>query len=223
MPCLILIAVLVLTALVDFIVISRPTLGVDAGIDAATRTARVRNILMVSTDGFLLHLSVVLQSLFATSSLRTGMTAGSAGSIEFGTSLAAIGPAFQVASLISFILGMIVSLTDSGPPLVDQMEDQIRGLITTGLLPADQRLPFVRQLASDLEVAPCAVAKAYRTLENEGFHVTRIGSGTLVSADASATPRDVLTAAKKLVQASQREGASIDEVIRVLREVWPDA
>lgn len=117
---------------------------------------------------------------------------------------------------------MIITLTDSGPPLVDQIGDQIRGLITTGLLPADQRLPSVRQLASDLGVAPGTVAKAYRTLENEGFLVTRIGSGTRVSADASATPRDVLAAATKLVQASQREGANIDEVIRVLRAVWPD-
>lgn len=110
-PCLILIAVLVLTALIGTIVISRPALGVDAGIDSAIRAARVRNILMVSTGGLLLHLSAVLQSLSATSSLRTGMAAGPAGLIEFGTSFAAIGPALQVASLISYILGLALWLS----------------------------------------------------------------------------------------------------------------
>lgn len=106
MPCLILIAFLALTTLIGLTVISRPALAVDAESDAAMRTARIRNILMVGTGGLLLHLSVVLQSLFATSSLRTGMTGGSAGWIEFGTSFAAIGPAFQVTSLMSFILGL---------------------------------------------------------------------------------------------------------------------
>ncbi|WP_306770321.1 GntR family transcriptional regulator [Microbacterium sp. 18062] len=117
---------------------------------------------------------------------------------------------------------MIITLADSGVPLVDQIQDQIRGLITTGLLSADQRLPSVRQLASDLGVAPGTVAKAYRSLESEGFLVTRIGSGTRVSASASATPREVLAAATRLAAASRRESVGLDEAIRVLRAIWPD-
>lgn len=117
---------------------------------------------------------------------------------------------------------MIITLTESGAPLVDQIKDQILGLITTGLLSTDQRLPSVRQLASDLRVAPGTVAKAYRTLESDGFLVTRIGSGTRVSPNASATPRDVLSAATQLVKASKRQAVDLDEAIRVLRAVWPD-
>lgn len=117
---------------------------------------------------------------------------------------------------------MIIALTDSGTPLVDQIRDQILGLITTGLLSVDQRLPSVRQLASDLGVAPGTVAKAYRSLESEGVLVTRIGSGTRVSTNASATPRDVLVAATQLVKAGKREAVDLEEVIRVLRAVWPE-
>ncbi|POH57825.1 GntR family transcriptional regulator [Arthrobacter glacialis] len=117
---------------------------------------------------------------------------------------------------------MIITLTESGAPLVDQIRDQILGLITTGLLSAGQRLPSVRQLASDLGVAPGTVAKAYRTLESEDFLVTRIGSGTRVSTKASAIPRDVLSAATQLVKASKREAVDVDEAIRVLRAVWPE-
>lgn len=117
---------------------------------------------------------------------------------------------------------MIIILSESGAPLVEQIHDQIRGLIITGILPADQRLPSVRQLAGDLRVAPGTVAKAYRALETEGFLVTRMGSGTRVSTTASATPREVVTAATQLAAVSKREGTDLEEAIRVLRAIWSD-
>lgn len=117
---------------------------------------------------------------------------------------------------------MKITLTETGAPLVDQIQDQIRGLITTGILPAGQRLPSVRQLAGDLGVAPGTVAKAYKSLEAEGVLVSRIGSGTRVGAHASATPRDVLAAARALSAASKRDGVDLDETIRVLRAIWSD-
>lgn len=117
---------------------------------------------------------------------------------------------------------MIITLSNSGPPLPDQIQDQIRGLITTGILPADQRLPSVRQLASDLQVAPGTVAKAYKSLETEGILVTRIGSGTRVSTTTSATPRTVVAAATQLATASKHEAITIEEAIRVLRALWPN-
>lgn len=117
---------------------------------------------------------------------------------------------------------MIIVLSESGAPLADQIHDQIRGLISTGILPAEQRLPSVRQLASDLGIAPGTVAKAYRSLEGEGLLVTRIGSGTRVSATASATSREVVASATQLAQTSKREGIGLDEAIRVLRAIWPE-
>lgn len=115
---------------------------------------------------------------------------------------------------------MNIILADSGAPLVDQIQDQIRGLITTGIVPAGQRLPSVRQLASDLGVAPGTVAKAYRSLENEGFLSTRMGSGTRVSSSALTTARDVVTAASRLAAVSKRESVGLDDAIRVLRAIW---
>ena len=117
---------------------------------------------------------------------------------------------------------MIVTLFEAGPPLVEQIHDQIHGLITTGLLPADQRLPSVRQLAGDLGVAPGTVAKAYKSLENEGLLVTRIGSGTRVSASASTTSRAVVAAAVQLARTSKKESIDLEEAIRVLRAMWSD-
>ena len=117
---------------------------------------------------------------------------------------------------------MIITLSESGAPLVDQIHDQIRGMITTGILAAEQRLPSVRQLASDLQVAPGTVAKAYRALESEGLLVTRIGSGTRVGSTASTTSRDVVTAATHFAEASKKEAIDFDEAVRVLRAIWSD-
>ncbi|MGO1383298.1 MAG: GntR family transcriptional regulator [Arachnia sp.] len=115
---------------------------------------------------------------------------------------------------------MIITLSGSAPPM-DQIYDQIGGLIATGRLAADERLPSVRQLAKDLGVAPGTVAKAYRALEAEGFLISRTGSGTRVSPTASTTTRPVLEAARRLADASIHAGNGLDDTIRILRATWP--
>ena len=115
---------------------------------------------------------------------------------------------------------MIITLSGSAPPR-DQIHDQIHGLVATGRLAANERLPSVRQLAKDLCVAPGTVAKAYRALEAEGFLVSRTGSGTRVSPTASTTAQPVLEAARRLAGASTRAGTSLDDTIRILRAIWP--
>lgn len=115
---------------------------------------------------------------------------------------------------------MIITLSGSAPPM-DQIHDQIGGLVATGRLAANERLPSVRQLAKDLGVAPGTVAKAYRALEAEGFLVSRPGSGTRVSATASTTTRPVLEAARRLASVSIHAGNGLDDTIRILRGTWP--
>lgn len=115
---------------------------------------------------------------------------------------------------------MIITLTESGTPIADQIQDQIKGLVTAGRLAAGQRLPSVRQLATDLGIAPGTVAKAYKQLEADGILVTRIGSGTRVSEQASRTPKEVLAAATALANASKEKGLSLKEVTRILGAIW---
>lgn len=115
---------------------------------------------------------------------------------------------------------MMITLSGSTPP-TEQIRDQIRGLIVSGQLAADERLPSVRQLAKDLDVAPGTVAKAYKALEAEGFLTTRTSGGTRVSRSATTTPRPVLAAARQLVDTSTRAGTNLDDAIRILRAIWP--
>jgi DNA-binding transcriptional regulator YhcF (GntR family) len=116
---------------------------------------------------------------------------------------------------------MMISLSGSAPP-TDQIRDQIRGLISAGQLAADERLPSVRQLANDLGVAPGTVAKAYKTLETEGYLTARTGGGTRVSRSATTTPRQVLEAARRLAATGAQAGTDLDDAIRILRAVWPE-
>lgn len=114
-----------------------------------------------------------------------------------------------------------IRLGDSGSP-AEQIHDQIRGLIAIGRLLPGERLPSVRQLASDLGVAPGTVAKAYRTLETDGCVISRAGAGTRVAASTNSTPRTVLQHARALAEASTREGVDFDEAVRTLRAMWDD-
>ena len=116
---------------------------------------------------------------------------------------------------------MNIPLAGAAPP-TEQIRDQLRGLIASGQLAADQRLPSVRQLAADLGVAPGTVAKAYRALEADGLLDTRIGAGTRVATTATTISRAVLDAAHRLNSASTEADLDLDEAIRVLRAIWRD-
>lgn len=115
----------------------------------------------------------------------------------------------------------MITLTGSTPP-TDQIRDQIRGLIVTGQLAANDRLPSVRQLANDLGVAPGTVAKAYKALETEGFLIARTGAGTRVSSSATITTRPVLDAAHHLADTAVRSGTNLHDTIRILRAIWSE-
>lgn len=98
---------------------------------------------------------------------------------------------------------------------------QLRGLIVSGQLGANERLPTVRQTASDLGVAPGTVAKAYKLLEQEGLVVSRTAAGTRVAESAAVLPLTVMRRIRDLVDEASAIGADADDVVNVLRVVWP--
>ena len=115
----------------------------------------------------------------------------------------------------------MIILSGSASP-TEQIRDQIRGLVASGRLAADERLPSVRQLAKDLGVAPGTVAKSYKALEAEGYLTARTGGGTRVSQSATTIPRPVLEAARQLAATSTQAGTGLDDTIRILRAIWPE-
>ena len=68
----------------------------------------------------------------------------------------------------------------NGMPIYLQIVRQITYGIRTGLIPAEEQLPSVREMSKKLQVNPLTVAKAYLELEHEGLVATRWGRGTFV-------------------------------------------
>ena len=69
----------------------------------------------------------------------------------------------------------------SGRPVYQQIINQIKRDIALGRLDIDEKLPTVRQLATQLAINPNTIAKAYRQLEQEGIIVTKPGAGAFVA------------------------------------------
>ena len=116
----------------------------------------------------------------------------------------------------------IVITTGPGSPPYEQVRRQIADLIEAGSLPAGSRLPPVRQLASDLRLAPGTVARAYSALESAGLVQTRRGGGTIVAHRLDPTPgqrRAMLTQhARDYATAARRLGFDADQALDAVRD-----
>lgn len=113
----------------------------------------------------------------------------------------------------------LVSTSDEASPTI-AIYRQLRGLILSGQLGADERLPTVRQTAADLGVAPGTAAKAYKMLEQDGLVISRTAAGTRVAASAAVLPKSVIRRIRELVDEAGATGADRDDVLNVLRVVW---
>jgi len=66
-------------------------------------------------------------------------------------------------------------------PIYEQIKEGLRKLVVSGALSAGEKLPSVRELASQLAINPNTIQRAYRELENEGYIYTLVGKGTFVA------------------------------------------
>lgn len=76
-------------------------------------------------------------------------------------------------------------------PPFEQLKNAVMEKIRTGELTPGTRLPAVRKLAGELELAANTVARAYRELETAGFVQTRGRNGTIVSPDLNEPDRHI--------------------------------
>lgn len=65
-------------------------------------------------------------------------------------------------------------------PIYEQVRDGFRQLILSGVLPADSKMPSVRELATSLAINPNTIQRAYRELETEGCICSVPGRGSFV-------------------------------------------
>ena len=77
---------------------------------------------------------------------------------------------------------MLINLyKDSKEPIYLQIANQIKKEIMNKNLKADDLLPSIRALATDLKVSVITTKRAYMELETQGFIQTVAGKGTYVT------------------------------------------
>ena len=63
-------------------------------------------------------------------------------------------------------------------PIYEQVKTTLRKLIVSGAMSPDEKLPSVRELASQLVINPNTIQRAYRELEQEGYIISIPGKGS---------------------------------------------
>ncbi|MCX5443963.1 GntR family transcriptional regulator [Streptomyces libani] len=119
--------------------------------------------------------------------------------------------------------GPAVRVDTTGPvPPYEQIRAQLAALIATGQLAEGERLPTVRQLATDLGLAPGTVARAYRELETAKLIHTRRGAGTRVAALPSEPqqpdPAQLARLARDFASAARALGADTEAILTAVRK-----
>lgn len=114
----------------------------------------------------------------------------------------------------------MIQVDDNNPtPPFEQIRSQLSAQIKTGVLTGGERLPSVRQLSQDLQVAPGTVARAYSMLEVEGVLETRRGAGTRVSPGQTVHPA-LTELAGEFATAARAQGLTREEAVLVLTAAW---
>ncbi|MBR4016197.1 MAG: GntR family transcriptional regulator [Oscillospiraceae bacterium] len=106
-------------------------------------------------------------------------------------------------------------------PIYTQIADNFRNQIRAGVLVEGDKLPSVRELASELAINPNTIQRAYRELEADGWIASVSGKGSFVcgaeeqtSPETEALWQELDAVAAKLMQA----GVSAQAIVQHLKQ-----
>ena len=89
--------------------------------------------------------------------------------------------------------------------IYEQVIDNFKRLIVTGVLRKDEKVPSVRDMARSITVNPNTVQKAYRELENQGYIYTVLGQGSFISAPPEERDTKEITAIYTRIKSDVQE------------------
>lgn len=94
--------------------------------------------------------------------------------------------------------------------IYEQIVDNVKELIITGMLKSEEKIPSVRELSKTLTVNPNTIQKAYRELEYQGYIYTVSGLGTFV-----AVPDELPLDEKRVSDVKEKLRESIKELLYI--------
>lgn len=106
-------------------------------------------------------------------------------------------------------------------PIYEQVKTTLRKLIVSGAMSPDEKLPSVRELASQLVINPNTIQRAYRELEQEGYIISIPGKGSYANLSAQVDEgrkKELHTAMDEIVAELLYLGVTPDELDRRIRE-----
>jgi GntR family transcriptional regulator len=114
----------------------------------------------------------------------------------------------------------------SGVPPYLQLVHQVRQALLLGYLQEGDRLPTVKDVATDLVINPNTVVKAYRQLEHERLAGGRPGQGTFITATsapvAPEAQEDLRASLEAWLRAAAEAGMNDDAVTALIATVRHD-
>lgn len=108
-------------------------------------------------------------------------------------------------------------------PLYAQIQGQIKYLLASGQLHANDELPSVRSLAEGYLINPNTVVRAYSELEREGLIYKKRGTGTFISEQAGSMAADekgriVGRRLKEAIEEGRSLGVSDDDLRDIFQQ-----
>ena len=119
----------------------------------------------------------------------------------------------------------IILSNSSGKPMYEQISEQIKSEILSGVREAGQQMPSIRTLAKDLRVSVITTKRAYEELERDGFVETVPGRGTYVAHQNSQMLREeqlrrAEDCLSQAVDIAKTAGITEQELIDSLHELY---
>ena len=182
-------------------------------LELAMTTARDMGDDYVGATHMLLGLVLEAKGIAAQALLESGVTADGIRAAMRGESTGSGSPSLRIA---------IDDASDRS--IYEQIVGQIRERIAVGDVRPGDRLPTVRQLADELDIAPGTVARAYSELEQRGVVITDGARGTRVAERARPTmsdaerPQTLVGLLRPVAVAAFHLGASAGELRAALDE-----
>ena len=106
-------------------------------------------------------------------------------------------------------------------PIYAQIIDTYRGQIGAGILQNGDKLPSVRELASQLAINPNTIQRAYRELEMAGWIATVPGKGCFVCGipgEAAQEQQDLLQQFDMLAADLMASGVAVESLVKRLEQ-----
>jgi DNA-binding transcriptional regulator YhcF (GntR family) len=107
--------------------------------------------------------------------------------------------------------------TSASTPPFEQIRVQVIDAVRDGTLVPGDKMPTVRNLATQLGIAANTVARAYRELERDDVIETRGRNGSFVSAVGDPTQKQAQLAAVAYADRVRSLGVSADDALSIVR------